>query len=238
MNTKQWIEKYPSWDKAKEKLISLTTKPDIKLLPKYDLEGRGIIMVTSANLKFSLDDISTYSVLGFDTESRPSFKVGENHPVCLIQLATPETCYLFHIKNIKSLNTLKPILESKDIKKVGIGLNGDSKSLTKHYGMKLNNAIDLVTIFKGIKRKKGSGAKHLVATLFAKNLQKSKRISLSNWSKFPLTDSQVKYAAQDAMAPLDILQFLSEIVLSYGDEPPVWLREELAQCRNKEEFAC
>jgi ribonuclease D len=229
MNIKQWIESYPSWNSAQEKLTTLTAKSDIKLLPKYDLGGRDIVIVTSENLKFSLDDISTYPVLGFDTESRPSFKVGEEHPVCLIQLATPKTCYLFHIKNIKSLSALKPILESKEIKKVGIGLSGDSKSLTKHFGMKLINAIDLVTVFKRIERKNGSGAKHLVATLFAKNLQKSRNISLSNWSKFPLTASQVKYAAEDAMAPLDILQFLCEIVLSYEDKAPVWLIEDITQ---------
>lgn len=229
MNKKQWIENYPSWDSAHEKLTTLTEKSDIKLLPKYDLDGRNIVMVTPENLKLSLDDISTYPVLGFDTESRPSFKVGEDHPVCLIQLATSKTCYLFHIKNIKSLSALKPILESKDIKKVGIGLSGDSKSLTKHFGMKLINAIDLVTVFKRIERIKGSGAKHLVATLLEKNLQKSKKVSLSNWSKFPLTSSQIKYAAEDAMVPLNILQFLCEIVLSYEDKPPVWLIEEVTQ---------
>ena len=39
--------------------------------------------------------------LGFDTETRPSFKKGQYYPPALVQLATSERVYLFRIAKSK-----------------------------------------------------------------------------------------------------------------------------------------
>ena len=59
-------------------------------------------------------------------------------------------------------------------------------------------------------------------------------MSLSNWSKLPFRDSQIKYAAEDAMVPLDVLLFLSELVSSYAEEVPSGLIDDIASYSKNE----
>ncbi|MDN3651178.1 3'-5' exonuclease [Thalassotalea ponticola] len=226
-----WLKRYPTWGSAEQALLTLTAKEKIKTLPQYSAGERDIVIVSKNSVNASIDDMLTHRWLGFDTEARPNFRAEDNFATCLIQIATPNTCYLLHLNELQSFSALAPVLEAKHIVKIGIGLRGDSKNLRANHAVDLVNSLDLVAVFKRLGRKKGAGAQHLVATLFNQYLRKSKRVSLSNWSKTPLTGQQISYAAQDAMVPLDCFVFLDKISRNYTPHCPAWLTQMLQATR-------
>ena len=57
-------------------------------LPVRRYEGEICLVATPADLQRAREDIRQEAVVGFDTETKPSFQKGESHPPCLAQLAT------------------------------------------------------------------------------------------------------------------------------------------------------
>ncbi len=144
-------------------------------------------------------------VLGFDTESKPTFQKGEaSTGPHLVQLATDNVAYLFQIGAIPGAletNVLKAVLESPAILKVGFGLLDDIKRLRSKLGIETANVLDLSTAMRR-NEKNPLGAKTAVARHFGQTLQKSKRITTTNWSLPRLSDKQILYAADDAHVAL------------------------------------
>ena len=64
--------------------------------------------------------LSNHRAIGFDTETKPSFKRGQNHKVALMQLATDEVCYLFRLNHIGYPDKLVHLMSNPDIKKIGL----------------------------------------------------------------------------------------------------------------------
>ncbi|WP_371189444.1 3'-5' exonuclease [Thalassotalea maritima] len=213
---KQWYCRYPTWRQTIEQLQTVKRKEDITKLTPYRLAQEQIVVVNDDNLNEAIDDICRYSILGFDSESRPNFKATDNFPISLLQIATSNRCYLFHIEALKSFSGLKSALENPTIIKFGIGLKSDTKALNQQQ-LSLINSVDLVSVFRALGRKKGAGAQHLTATLFDRYLRKSKRVALSNWANYPLTDAQCRYAAEDAMIALQCGLFLLALMRYYPD---------------------
>ena len=96
---------------------------------------------------------------------------------------------------------LKEVLESKQILKVGFGLSDDNQMLLKKLAIKITNVLDLSRSLSD-NRKKQMGAKRAVEKYFAQVLQKSKRVSTSNWAAEHLNERQLKYASDDAQSAL------------------------------------
>ena len=72
--------------------------------------------------------------------------------------------------------------------------------------------IDLEDIFKSLSSKNQIGAKKAASIILNKKLQKSKKMSRSNWENEELTSGQIKYATEDATVVYDIM---SEILEQY-----------------------
>jgi ribonuclease D len=128
--------------------------------------------------------------LGFDTESKPTFVKGEvSDGPHLIQLATDDHVYLFHLVpgHFPATAQLRQVLESPTILKVGFGLTDDVKRLRTDVG-----------------------AKTAVARFFGMTLQKSKKISTTNWALPRLNDRQLAYAADDAHVALKVYRSWKE----------------------------
>lgn len=144
-------------------------------------------------------------VLGFDTESKPTFLKGEQSDgPHLVQLATDDKAYLFPIRHRYGLARLKTILESPQILKVGFGLNNDLARLKSRLGIAPEHVLDLGEVLQGAERKGTVGAKAAVAAVFGKRLQKSKKATTSNWANPRLTERQILYAANDAQVALRV----------------------------------
>ncbi|WP_317203386.1 3'-5' exonuclease [Janthinobacterium sp.] len=142
--------------------------------------------------------------IGFDTESKPTFLKGESSTgPHLIQLSTDDTAYLFQIGAEPALDVLKAILESNTTLKVGFGLSDDLKRLRSKLGIATAHVLDLSVALRGGQRN-DLGAKSAVAKFFGLHLQKSKKISTTNWSTARLSEKQILYAADDAQVALRV----------------------------------
>lgn len=146
-------------------------------------------------------------VIGFDTESKPTFFKGEaSTGPHLIQLSTDDVAYLFQIGGDSAgpaLEALRAVLESRQTMKVGFGLSDDVKRLRAKLGIETAHVVDLSVALRGGQRN-DLGAKSAVAKFFGQALQKSKKISTTNWASARLSDKQILYAADDAQVALRI----------------------------------
>lgn len=92
------------------------------------------------------EELKNAAILGFDSESKPTFKVGEiSTGPHLIQLATAQKAYLFHV-NSSTLKFLQPILSNQKQIKVGFGLKND-KHIFHKKGIELESCVDLAKGF-------------------------------------------------------------------------------------------
>ena len=134
-------------------------------------------------------------VIGFDTETRPSFRPGVTFRVSLLQLSTPTVCYLFRLNKIPLAKPILQLLEDRRILKIGADVAGDLRSLRQIRHFRDGGFVDL----QGIAPEWGIGEKSLrklSAIVLGRRVSKAQR--LSNWEAATLTDKQQLYAATDA----------------------------------------
>ena len=144
-------------------------------------------------------------VLGFDTEAKPTFAKGEvSTGPHLIQLATEHRVYLFQVGCLPDPEGLRAILESREILKVGFGLGSDLAQLKSRLGIEPRKVLDLSRALRDEKSKQSLGARTAVARYFGQRLQKSRKVTTSNWSNPRLTERQILYAANDAQVALRV----------------------------------
>ena len=177
-----------------------------ELLPPYDgIKLADVRLVKSdKDAAEALAALCTSDVVGFDTESKPTFLKGEvSTGPHLVQLATDGHAYLFQIGAAPAVEVLKAVLESPAILKVGFGLADDLKRLRGKLGIDAVNVLDLSTALRKGERNT-LGAKTAVARYFGQKLQKSKKITTTNWALPRLSDKQILYAADDAHVALKI----------------------------------
>ncbi|HEY0489647.1 MAG TPA: 3'-5' exonuclease [Telluria sp.] len=183
----------------------MTPDPD-ELLPPYDgIKMHNVRMVRSdSDAAEALAALLASDAIGFDTESKPTFAKGEvSTGPHLVQLATDDAAYLFQIGASPSVDVLRAVLESPTILKVGFGLSDDVRRLRSKLGIELNNVLDLSTALRRGERNT-LGAKTAVARFFGQRLQKSKKITTTNWALPRLSEKQILYAADDAHVALRV----------------------------------
>lgn len=174
-------------------------------LPPY--EGVQLADVVLVRTEFeaveALSALAQADVVGFDTESKPTFAKGEaSTGPHLVQLATDDTAWLFQIGAAPHAGVLREVLESERILKVGFGLGDDLRRLRAKLGIDAKNVLDLSTALRRRGERNPLGAKSAVARFFGQRLQKSKRITTTNWAQPRLSDKQILYAADDAHVAL------------------------------------
>lgn len=154
-------------------------------------------------------ELKAAKILGFDTESRPTFTKGETQTgPHLIQLATETDAWLFQVSS-EILQFLQAVLSSNTQLKVGFGLKNDAHLFRKK-GIQLNHTVDLSRCFTQLGFKNPLGIKNAIAVLFQQNFPKRKSVSTSNWSRKNLSPQQIEYAAADAYAPVLIFKALQQ----------------------------
>lgn len=190
-----------------EKVSDVNQVSMLTLPPYVGIAMERICLVQSAqHVEFALAQLSAQTVLGFDTESKPTFNRGERSDgPHLIQLATRLDVFLFPVVSAAQISlaapVLKSVLEAMDIAKVGFGLGEDNRALLRKLDIQIRGVIDLSRSLSETRRTQ-LGAKAAVEKYFGQKLQKSKRISTSNWAASTLNDKQLKYAADDAHSAL------------------------------------
>ena len=179
---------------------------DAALLPPYDgIALADVRLVRSpADEDIALAALLAADAIGFDTESKPTFVKGEaSTGPHLVQLATDTHAYLFQVDSGAGTQVIRTVLESRAIVKVGFGLSDDIKRLRTKLGIETTNVVDLADKLRNGERNP-VGAKTAVARYFGKALQKSKRITTTNWAVARLSEQQILYAADDAHVALRV----------------------------------
>ena len=135
-------------------------------------------------------------VVGFDTETRPTFRKGQSqHPPCLVQIATAHAVHLFQLARLDCSQVLTEIFANPDIRKVGVALVRDLADLKRLFPFEPANLLDLGDIVKrhGYTQ---SGVRNLTGLFLGARITKGARTT--NWANVNLTTAQIRYAATDA----------------------------------------
>ena len=180
---------------------STISNEEVAKLPKIRFEGRIIVVERHKEVESACTEISRHCIVGFDTETRPSFVQGKTYKVSLLQLSTGDCCYLFRLNKVGFVKPLMDILTNESIKKIGLDTKGDIRSLGALRRFTPRRFIDLQSIVSkyGISE---LGLRKLAAIVMGGRLSKAQR--LSNWEAAELTESQKIYSATDAWITLEI----------------------------------
>ncbi len=185
----------------------------IAAMPAFDeVRPENIVVITTPEgAERAYKEILESDVVGFDTESKPTFKKGEpSTGPHVAQFATRERTYIFMLHQKGVCQTAGKLIRSAELKKVGFGLGDDLKRIRIKMGVQPHSTVDLETLFTARGFKRGIGVKIAVAITLQKQFKKSKKASTSNWGHPHLTDKQLLYAANDAYAALCVYQALIE----------------------------
>lgn len=176
-------------------------KNTIQTLPLTSFEGDVIIVDVPEKVQEAVEYLSQFTVLGVDTEARPSFKRGVHYPTALVQVSTMERCYLFRLTHVGMPKELAQIFANPNICKVGLAFKDDLNGLRRRRDFKPTNCIDLQSIVckYGIME---LGLQKIFAIIFGQKISKAQQ--LTNWENSHLTPEQAKYASTDAWATLKI----------------------------------
>ena len=183
------------------------SKQQLAALPPAHFSGKIVIVDTAEAVESAVMQLREADMIGFDTETRPSFKKGQNYNVALLQLSAPDVCFLFRLNRIGMPEPLKAILEDSEKTKVGLSIHDDFRNLRKTYDFEPRGFIELQTFVTQWDIIDKSLSK-LYGILFGQRLSKSQR--LSNWETEQLADSQQNYAALDALACIQIYRHLKD----------------------------
>ena len=178
-------------------------KAMIPSLPIAQFPGRIIVILTPGETEKAVRYLLSQPILGFDTETRPSFKRGHQYKVSLLQVSTIDTCFLFRLNHTGLTPAIIQLLEDRTVKKIGLSWHDDLNSLNKIGDFKTGSFIEIQDLVRDLGIEDLSLQK-LYANLF--NQKISKRQQLSNWETDILTDKQKMYAATDAWACIMIYQ--------------------------------
>ena len=178
-------------------------KKAIATLPTVVFPGKTVVVMSESEAERAVDFLLSNSILGIDTETRPSFKKGETHKVSLLQVATHTVCFLFRLNYIGITPSILRLLENQEVPMIGLSLHDDILSLRKRTDFKPGLFIDLQDMVGEIGIEDLSLQK-LYANLFHQKI--SKRQRLTDWDSDVLNDKQKAYAALDAWACINLYE--------------------------------
>lgn len=192
------------------KLLRRISAEEINAMPLCHYEGAVHIVRTAEELEAALTDIRTQAILGFDTETRPTFRKGKLNDPSLIQIATQNAVYLVQLAWLPLDDALSAVLADQNILKVGVGIGDDMRELARLHPFEPAGLVDLGNAARA-NRLSTQGLRTLAANLFG--LRISKGSQCSNWSLPELSQKQIAYAATDAWISRRIFLRMRELGL-------------------------
>lgn len=186
-------------------------KDAIALLPPFERLGldRITLVNTAAAARAACVALVRELAWGFDTESKPTFNVGEKSDgPHILQLASSAHAWVFQLHDDDCRGVAAELLAMGGITKVGFGLGDDRKRIVHKLGVQPVGVLDLNAVFRQQGYRKDMGVKGAVALLFNQRFIKSKKAATSNWANLHLTEAQLVYAANDAYAAIRVFEAL------------------------------
>ena len=177
------------------KYRKIITKEEISTLELDKYSGEIVLVETENALEKACAEILECTIVGIDTETKPSFRKGQINSVALLQIATDKKVYIIRLKLVAMSKELASIFSNEDIIKVGIAVRDDLNDLKKLQAFDEKSVVDL-NVFAPKLGFESIGAKKLSALVLG--IRISKRQQVSNWESAELTQAQITYAATDA----------------------------------------
>ncbi len=167
----------------------------ITQFPKIEYPGVIRIVRTGKELEGRLRELGKERLIGFDTETKPSFRKGTVNGVALLQLATDSTALLIRLKDTGIPQCLVDFFENPQLLKIGAAIQDDIKALQKITPFVPSGFLDLQNIVPqyGIEC---LSVRKMAGIVLSARVSKSQQ--LSNWDADIYTDAQQQYAATDA----------------------------------------
>jgi len=184
------------------------TNSEINELPLSQFGGGVFVIDTFEKLDDYLPLIKNQNILGFDTETRPSFKKGKINPVSLLQLTTSTQAFLIRLNKLGLPEEIKEILADEKVLKVGLAIKDDIKILQNINFFAPESFLDLQD-YVGAFGIEARSLKKITAIVLIKRISKSQQVT--NWDREELTEAQQTYAATDAWACLQVYKTLKKI---------------------------
>lgn len=184
------------------------SRDEINALPIRRYEGEVRLVATREEMERAAAEFAAERIVGFDTETRPSFRVGESHPPALAQAATARAVWLFPLQRMDFSAVLGRLLSSKTTVKAGVGLGEDLRQLRKGFAFEPAAIVDLGALARrhGLEK---SGVRALAAMFLGFRIPKGAKTT--NWAAQRLSPQQIAYAATDAWACREIYMKFEEL---------------------------
>lgn len=195
------------------------SKSEIALMEPFDALPLECVHVPASASEFAAasDAIIGAGIVGFDTESKPTFVTGEvSKGPHVVQFALRDRAFLFQTCRDEGLPFLLDLLKSERLIKVGFGLKSDRGHILARFGVHFNGVVDLNTVFSMSGYHREMGVRAAVGLVLKRRFAKSRHVTTSNWAQPQLNERQMLYAANDAYAALKVLEALK---LSREDLP-------------------
>jgi ribonuclease D len=171
------------------------TKDQINAFPIGRYQGPVHVIKNATQVDKAIRLLEEETVLGFDTETRPSFRAGQNYLPAVLQLAGEQAAYVFQLRHCQFPKRLRQLLSNPKIVKAGVALDYDVRELNRLTPFEPAGFVDVGELAK----KAGCmnhGLRGLAALLL--EFRVTKKSQTSNWSQRVLTSAQIRYAATDA----------------------------------------
>lgn len=207
-----------------------TITPDISIAKQAIAEmeivtfpGTITVVDTPQGAADAVEALSRETLVGFDTETKPSFRKGQSHPVALMQVSTDTHSYLFRLNMLGFNPDVKRFLENGNITKIGLSLKDDFFVMHRSADFEPQGFIELQNFVRSY-RIADCSLQRIYAILFGQRISKGQR--LSNWEAPTLTSAQQAYASIDAWACLRIYRHLCAGLFDPDASPYIIQREE------------
>lgn len=177
------------------------THEEVAALDLIQYEGPITLIQTEEEFQEAIEAIEAHKILGFDTETRPSFKKGTSYPTSLIQLSASDQAWLIRVSRIGYPVELLKLLSDPEVMKVGTGLSDDIRRMRCDFQFEPGGFLDLQNYVEAFQIWE-KGLKKLSSIILGHRISKSQQVS--NWDADLLTEAQLRYAATDAWICLEI----------------------------------
>jgi ribonuclease D len=181
------------------------SKEEVAALELIQYEGPIHVIDSIEAFEKEIDHIALQPVLGFDTETKPSFKKGKVYPTSLIQISSLEQAWILRVSRIGYPTKLLEILSGEIPLKIGLGLQDDLRRLRTDFQFEPKGFLDLQNYVQAF-RIDEKGLKKISGIVLNKRISKSQQVS--NWDADELSEAQLRYAATDAWICLTIYNSL------------------------------
>ena len=197
-------------------------------LPQARFEGDVVVAENAQEALCAIKLLEGVAVLGFDTETRPTFKRGVSYSPSLVQLAGDNAVVLFRAGSFGAWEALAEVIGDAAVIKAGVAVRDDLTGLGKIGPVSPKGFEDVGEWAKRFGWPV-TGLRNLAAALLG--VRVSKKARLTNWEAKTLTAAQVCYAATDAWVSRELYLAMRGFKLKQKKkDPPVRAVPDDRQC--------